>query len=447
MKKLMLSGLTMIIFSTLIFFIQCEKDEIKATKLITHAVDMSKVTPTTALITAEVIEKSDEAHGEYGFCWNTAQESPTVNDELKILGTNPALGNFEGEIGPLTPNTTYGVRAFVKVGPRYAYGPEVIFTTPEQAENEALPSVSTKSVENITSNSATVYGHLNSPGDGEDIKVGVIYSGSNSNPTADNFDDYGTNFKNLGNGDFSYDLINLTFGQTYYVRTIASSSLGETQGNVLSFTTKSNLPHEVATLGATEITDTTAVLHGEIITEGDMQVDSVGFVISANSNPHLFDDQIFTYEWNNGAGEFYSGYRGFTPNKTYYYRAIAHSQIGWIEGEIMSFTTEEATQTIEYLLDDDFSNNNYGWFVGKGTNYIISVDEFNGNYRLSALNNKYYVWEEIPSLVDFIESHQNVVIEISLAAELYTTKNSFSTLSYKVCKWVEHKIHSFIFVT
>ncbi|MCF8231908.1 MAG: hypothetical protein K9J27_06925 [Bacteroidales bacterium] len=114
-------------------FVSCE-DEIVATSILTTEVDPGQITGNTAVVAAEILRKSDNIHGEYGFCWNTTG-NPTIYDDNFIIGEDPEVGEFSAELASLNPQTTYAVRAFVQVGETYAYAPMMIFQTREGYQN------------------------------------------------------------------------------------------------------------------------------------------------------------------------------------------------------------------------------------------------------------------------------------------------------------------------
>ena len=125
-KLIRITGTALALMMAFIFT-ACE-DEIVATSILTTEVDPQQITGNSAVVTAEILEKSGVTHGEYGFCWNTGG-NPTIADAHSIIGTNPDIGEFSAEITPLNPQTNYAVSAFVRVGDTYAYAPMMIFQT------------------------------------------------------------------------------------------------------------------------------------------------------------------------------------------------------------------------------------------------------------------------------------------------------------------------------
>lgn len=71
--------------------------------------------------------------GDYGFCYSTTNQVPTINDTKQEMGTGGTGGFVEGHIVDLTPQTTYYARGYVRMGGQVFYTPNVVtFTTPAE---------------------------------------------------------------------------------------------------------------------------------------------------------------------------------------------------------------------------------------------------------------------------------------------------------------------------
>lgn len=97
---------------------------------------------------------------------------------------------------------------------------------------EHIPELSTNSLNNITSNSATCEGNITIDGGASISSRGLCWS-THSNPTiSDNKTSEGT-----GTGTFISSLTGLIANTTYYVRAYATNSSGTAYGNEISFKT------------------------------------------------------------------------------------------------------------------------------------------------------------------------------------------------------------------
>lgn len=87
--------------------------------------------PTEAMLFFEFSSASEV--GEYGFCWSSSNQVPTISDEVQEMGSGGTQGFVEGHVGGLTPQTTYYARGYVRFGDQVIYTPNVLtFTTPAE---------------------------------------------------------------------------------------------------------------------------------------------------------------------------------------------------------------------------------------------------------------------------------------------------------------------------
>ena len=94
------------------------------------AVDMTKITSTTATSGGNVTGNGNSPITARGVCWSTS-ENPTIDDSKTTDGTT--TGSFTSNITELTPNTTYYVRAYATNGVGTSYGEQKSFTTKQQS--------------------------------------------------------------------------------------------------------------------------------------------------------------------------------------------------------------------------------------------------------------------------------------------------------------------------
>jgi hypothetical protein len=113
----------------------------------------------------------------------------------------------------------------------------------------------------------------------------------------------------------------------------------------------------VTTHAATAVTSSSALLNGEIDSDGGTPVTQGGFYWSiTNSNPDE-QDQVAVAEC--GTGSFSFGLTGLDPGITVYFRAFAINAEGSVMGDVLSFTTTEELTGLPFF--DDFSNNYLYW--------------------------------------------------------------------------------------
>jgi hypothetical protein len=135
----------------------------------------------------------------------------------------------------------------------------------------------------------------------------------------------------------SYTLTNLLPSTEYEIKVRANCGAETSEWASVTFTTLDTviLPI-VTTLPATAITQTSAVLNAEI-TEGTIDLIAKGFYYKESTNT-LWDSIMVE-----GEGEISVIVSNLLPQTTYVYKAFVTTENTVIEGEELSFTTEESS--------------------------------------------------------------------------------------------------------
>lgn len=97
----------------------------------------------------------------------------------------------------------------------------------------------------------------------------------------------------------------------------------------------------VKTLDVAEVTDTTAVCAGEIISNGGAEITSKGVCWSTTQNPTTEDHSVDAMNREPASDVYRCVIADLLPNTTYYVRAYATNEAGTAYGEELSFTTLE----------------------------------------------------------------------------------------------------------
>jgi len=188
----------------------------------------SAITGITATSGGNITSDNGATITARGICWSTTA-NPTIALTTKTIdGTG--TGAFSSSITGLTANTLYYVRAYATNSAGTAYGTQVSFTTLR------LPAVTTGTVTNITSTTATASGNVTDSGSRAITARSVCYATTPS-PTITN----GTVVANGTNatGAFTVSLTGLLASTTYYVRAYVTTSVGISYGADTVFTTSS----------------------------------------------------------------------------------------------------------------------------------------------------------------------------------------------------------------
>ncbi|MCE2840287.1 MAG: hypothetical protein LW729_02740 [Bacteroidetes bacterium] len=104
------------------FSVRCLKNTLPQV----NTTSVTNVTPSSALVTGEVISEGGDQNTTRGFCYSTAS-NPTLSNDTTMNGTG--TGVYSNTLQNLTPSTTYYVRAYATNSVGTSYGNEVTFTT------------------------------------------------------------------------------------------------------------------------------------------------------------------------------------------------------------------------------------------------------------------------------------------------------------------------------
>ena len=213
----------------------------------------------------------------------------------------------------------------------------ILFSCKPEAEK---PTVTTKSVGEVTETSAKVVGQVTEDGGAEVTERGVCWNTA----SAPEVIDYRT-VDGTGIGTFNSNISDLVPNTQYYVRAYATNEKGVSYGEELTFTTKKEIElPEVKTAEVEDITESEAVSGGEVVSDGGAEVTARGICWSTSQTPTIEDNKTTD---GSGVGSFTSNLSNLEPQTTYYVRAYATNEKGTAYGEEVSFTTEEVEEPEE----------------------------------------------------------------------------------------------------
>lgn len=311
---------------------------------------------------------------EYG---KTTSYGSTTTVRIKDASSTENSYVVEEEITGLTPGTTYHYRLWVQNADGTAIGDDYSFTTESSSEPSTPSTPSSPSPSNGASDIATsgTFSWSSSSNDGSSTMGYDLYLGSSSGSMS---------LYKSGNG-MSCSYSGLDEGQQYYWKVIVyNSSGGSAQSATWNFTTKqaSAVP-TVTTRPATDITESTATLHGTYTNGGgllsaytfqygtttDYGNDTGIRKIGATAGDESFDVK-FTLT-------------GLKPNTTYHYRLYMSTSNGIYEGNDRTFTTLEDTSIGNCDLPDvDKSSAYYNATCFLYSRGIISGSDVDGKMRV-----------------------------------------------------------------
>ena len=145
-------------------------------------------------------------------------------------------------------------------------------------------------------------------------------------------------------GAASVAVTDLEDGNQYYYQIECYSTASKKKCEVKSFSTLTALcPTVQTTQTASNITSTSAVSGGIVVSDGGVPVTGRGVCWSTSQNPTISNDKTTD---GSGTGSFNSSIQGLTRNTTYYVRAYATNRKGTSYGDQYSFTTTADLPTV-----------------------------------------------------------------------------------------------------
>ena len=285
----------------------------------------SEITTSSALLSGEVVSENGEKVTERGFVWMEGTGTPTTeSNKVKVDGTT---GAFTHVLADLQPNKKYSFRAYAVNAEGAAYGDVVNFTT-----KVALPALSGIVISSITSTSATLSCKVANHGGETVTEVGFYYSTDESL----NLETAIKVSLLYSDDSFSADIANLLVNTKYYVKSYAKNSAGTEYSEVETFTTSVSSP-AVKTTGSSEITSTSALLSGMVVSDNGAAITERGFVWLQGTGVPTTDS--FKLKTDGTTGEYTATLEGLEPNQMYSFRAYAINSKGTSYGDIMYFST------------------------------------------------------------------------------------------------------------
>lgn len=195
----------------------------------------------------------------------------------------------------------------------------------------------TCSVANLTATVATINSTLSPAKTGIGVQI-LVYRG----------DSLTDKINRLHNGNTNFDVTGLKPNTDYKVVIQFINNPGiDGDPCTVNFTTEISNTPVALTKTTTDITQTSARLHGEVIWEGLNPVTERGICWGLTSKPTVSNNQLIL---GSGLGSFSYPISGLTPNTTYYVRAYAKAIGYYYYGGDSSFTTPALIPTVPTVV-------------------------------------------------------------------------------------------------
>lgn len=263
-----------------------------------------------------------------GFIWAYGG-TPTMTNKNGIYGAGAGSGSFSMSNQTVSCGAAHCyTRAYQTTdGATYTYS-GVIDGGATRACN-ALPSLTTTTITDITNSGATGGGNITSAGYPATVTARGVCWAVSQNPTTSN----SKTTNGSGTGSFTSTITGLADGTTYYVRAYATNSYGTGYGAQVSFTTTSR--PQLTTTAVSNITKTTAQSGGNVTSAGGGTVTDRGICWSTSQNPTTLSNHISV---SGTTGSFIAVLTGISEGFQYYVRAFATNSVGTNYGAQQTFT-------------------------------------------------------------------------------------------------------------
>lgn len=226
--------------------------------------------------------------------------------------------------------------------------------------------IATIIVKDITLTSATSGGNITDDGNFPLIERGICWNTS-ENPTINDF----KTSDGTGVGTYTSRLINLSGGNTYYVRAYATNIRGTTYGQQVTFNTPGISP-TLSTAELSTITSNTALSGGTITHKGGSEIATVGICWNTTGLPTI-DDWSTSEKYKSNS--FALKLTELEPYTKYYVRAYATNDTGIGYGEDRTFTTAKGVPVLSTIPITEVTTNSAksgGIITNTGGSKIIS---------------------------------------------------------------------------
>lgn len=306
------------------------------------AVDVSKITATSATITADVTDHGGETVSEVGFYYS---QDAAVDVETSVKVTrNYAGGAFSTSLTDLSVFTTYYVKAYAVNSAGVAYSSVVSFKTLAD-----VPVVQTLGSAEVGSDGATLSGTVLTDNGATIKERGFVWMQGDGMPTTSN-----SKLQTSGTtGDFTATLSGLDPNKKYSFRAYAVNSMGTAYGAVMTFVTSTSLP-SLSLVNVSAITSTSATFTANVMNHGGETVSEVGFYYSTDAAVDVNTSVKITKSYAGTA--FSAALSDLSINTTYYVKAYAVNSAGTAYSNVVTFKTLASTPVVSTLGSSDVSS-------------------------------------------------------------------------------------------
>jgi len=284
----------------------CKEEETELPALVTT--EASDITTNSAISGGFIPDDGGAEITFRGLCWG-AETNPSISGSITNDGTG--MGSFTSSLTGLDQNTLYYARAYATNSEGTAYGNEIQFTT-NQAEKPTVATIVKSS--DISYYYVRVEIYITNDGGTPLTEKGICWA-TGENPTI--IDNKCINDEEEGFQRYRSVMSPLQPKSGYHVRAYAINSIDISYGNDVLINTLA-VP-EVTTVPATEITNSSTRVGGNVISFGDASDAETGICYGTDRDPSIEGPHIIAST--TGTGEFTCNLTNLIPGTLYYARA------------------------------------------------------------------------------------------------------------------------------
>ncbi|MDO8554945.1 MAG: hypothetical protein Q7R75_00010 [bacterium] len=280
---------------------------------------------------------------EVWFEWGQSADSLNNQTSHQSAGSGNSSLSTLATLSGLSNNTAYYFRALARNTFGTSYGSTLSFMTLQPVDNInndggscQIPLVYTKTASFVNKNSATLRGSINPKS-----RFSNAWFEWGRTPALGQE----TGYQSVGSNNIETEAISslsqLDSSTTYYFRVVSENNCGRNRGGIASFSTETGTANallQVVTLPAINITQTSAVMRGQV----NPNFTSARAWIEWGTDSNLSSFQT-TSPLSIGQGNMFTDVSAnpglLLSNTVYYYRAVADNSLGTSRGSIVSFVT------------------------------------------------------------------------------------------------------------
>ncbi|MEI7912035.1 MAG: NF038122 family metalloprotease [Verrucomicrobiota bacterium] len=289
------------------------------------------ITSTGATLGGNVTSGGGESITESGvvYALTSVNSNPQIGGTgvTKVTSPFPTTGIFTVNIAGLSVNNGYSYKAYATNSVGTTYTSAAAFTTAALA-----PTVTTLTLSNVTSSSATLGGTVSSDGGAAITERGVVYALTSANASPAIGGSGVTKAIASGTtGAFTTGVATLSANSRYSFTAYATNSVGTTYSSAATFHTIPLAPPAVSTPTFTNITSSGATLGGNVVSDGGATITERGIVYalsSVNSDPLIGDLGATKIIVAGTTGAFSASVTALIGNSSYSFNAYATNSQG-----------------------------------------------------------------------------------------------------------------------